>query len=166
MSRNNLSNSEVANNMKNVRTSSQVWFEKKNNPIFEKISKKVSKKTNLPIENQEKIQILNYQPGQFYKHHFDNCLSHDSDCNKLEKGTNERKITTFIYLNDVEDGGETSFNNIGIKVKPKKGMAIFWSNLSKDNGDEFCSLHEALPVIKGEKWALTIWSRIKKFTLV
>lgn len=41
-------------------------------------------------------------------------------------GTPTRQLATVLYLNDVEEGGETEFVEYGIKVKPKAGtMAIF-----------------------------------------
>ena len=35
-----------------------------------------------------------------------------------------RILTFFLYLSDVEEGGETVFTNLGIKVKPKRGRAL------------------------------------------
>ena len=71
----------------------------------------------------------------------------------LKKGL---EILQLLYLNDVNEGGEAAFNNVGIKVRPKKGTAIFWRNLDDTKTQRHpCSLHQALPP-KGEKWALTV----------
>lgn len=145
-----------------VRTSQQYWISKNDNSLLEDISKRVSTKIKIPQEYQEKIQILHYNTGQFYKKHYDACIDKTKNCNEDFELRGPRDITTFIYLNNVNEGGETSFNNVGIKVKPKKGTAIFWRNLDDSKTERHpCSLHQALPP-KGEKWAMTIWSRTKK----
>ena len=41
----------------------------------------------------------------------------------------QRTWTTMIYLNDVEEGGETYFKYLNLKIKPKKGLLIGWNNL-------------------------------------
>lgn len=163
----NLVNSLVANPKKNqvdnkVRTSTQYWIHRSKDPLLMKIAKRVSDKVKIPIENQEKLQILHYDPGQFYKKHYDACIDNTKNCKDDFKRRGPRDITTFIYLNDVNEGGETAFNNVGIKVRPKKGTAIFWRNLDNTKTQRHpCSLHQALPP-KGEKWALTVWSRVKE----
>lgn len=155
----NPNNNEIDNK---VRTSQQYWVNKNSDPLLQEISKRVSMKLNIPQENQEKLQILHYNAGQFYKKHYDACIDGSKNCNDDFATRGPRDITTFIYLNDVNEGGETSFNNVGIKVTPKKGTAIFWRNLDNTKTQRHpCSLHQALPP-KGEKWALTVWSRTKK----
>ena len=51
---------------------------------------------------------------QFYRRH------HDSSDHKNNAPTGHRILTFFLYLNDVEEGGETRFTTLGIDVKPKK----------------------------------------------
>ena len=66
-----------------------------------------------------------------------------------------RILTVFLYLSDVEEGGGTHFNIQNITVKPKMGRAVIWpSVLDRDpNRKDFRTDHEALPVIKGVKYA-------------
>ena len=40
-----------------------------------------------------------------------------------------RVLTFFLYLSDVEEGGETAFPLLGIAVKPKKGKALLWPSV-------------------------------------
>lgn len=70
-----------------------------------------------------------------------------------------RILTFFIYLSDVEEGGETAFPRIGIKVKPKRGSAVLWPSTYSYNLSEKDprTHHEALPVIKGMKYAANSW---------
>jgi hypothetical protein len=53
-------------------------------------------------------------------------------------------------LNDVEEGGETRFNQLNLDVKPRRGRAILWpSVLNEDpNVKDFRTEHEALAVTK------------------
>ena len=37
-----------------------------------------------------------------------------------------RDITSIYYLNDDFDGGELSFDSLGVKIKPKAGMLVFF----------------------------------------
>ena len=97
----NLVNSLVANPNKNqvdnkVRTSTQYWIHRSKDPLLMKIAKRVSDKVKIPIENQEKLQILHYDPGQFYKKHYDACIDNTKNCkDDFKKGP--RDITTFIF---------------------------------------------------------------------
>ena len=146
-----------SNLISDYRTSKNTWINLEYNKITEKISKRVSKITNLPWINQEDIQILKYDIGDYYKCHYDNYGGKD---NNGKSGP--RIYTFFIYLNDVEKGGETFFPNVDLKFKPKKGMAILFKNNLGDNNHP-CSLHEGVPPMSGEKWAMNIWVREKNF---
>ena len=80
-------------------------------------------------------------------------------------------LTVFLYLNDVEEGGETRFNDLSgfedlglaVDVKPKKGRALVWpSVLDEDpNEPEWRTYHEALTVLKGEKYGANAWLHLR-----
>lgn len=59
----------------------------------------------------------------------------------------------------MEEGGETRFSYLDINVKPKLGRVLVWSNiLDEDPAEEDVEArHEALPVIKGQKYGATAW---------
>eukprot|EP00747_Dinoflagellata_sp_TGD_P030371 gnl/TRDRNA2_/TRDRNA2_134581_c2_seq1.p1 gnl/TRDRNA2_/TRDRNA2_134581_c2~~gnl/TRDRNA2_/TRDRNA2_134581_c2_seq1.p1 ORF type:complete len:134 (-),score=13.28 gnl/TRDRNA2_/TRDRNA2_134581_c2_seq1:277-678(-) len=116
----------------------------------------------------EHIQVLRYRKGEYYREHHDNIEpQHHQPCGR-------RVATFFIYLNDVEEGGETRFSALGLKVKPRKGRAVLWWNVRvgglqkkknyKLKGADVDKLrvderlaHESIPVKKGEKWAANVW---------
>ena len=153
------------NSISNDRTSTGVFLETNMHPVLEKISKKVSEITNIPTENQEDIQVVNYQKGQYYNEHYDECFEDTKECKESSK-SGRRKNTFFIYLNDVEEGGFTGFPNISKKVIPKLGRAVSWNNILESDGNiinDPCSLHIGIKPDKGEKWALTVWSRDRKY---
>jgi len=68
--------------------------------------------------------------------------------------TEPRAFAYSIYLNDVEDGGETEFLNQSIRVKPKKGRIAIWPA-------GFPYVHRGNPPLKGEKYILTSWMLLR-----
>ena len=115
--------------------------------------------TGIPEENQEHLQILRYEKGQFYNAHNDFI---EEDLNRLH---GVRILTFYLYLSDVEEGGETRFPRIGLAVKPKTGRAVLWPSIFNDRPSEndIRSDHQAMPVIKGEKYGLNAWYHLRKF---
>ena len=70
-----------------------------------------------------------------------------------------RFLVGFLYLNDVEEGGETNFKYLNLKIKPERGLAVFWNNLYSFGWPNYKTMHEAMPPIKGKKYILTKWYR-------
>ncbi len=68
---------------------------------------------------------------------------------------NEARAFVFsIYLNDVEDGGETEFLHFSKRVKPKTGRIVIWPSA-------FPYIHRGNPPLSGEKYILTSWMMLK-----
>ncbi len=68
---------------------------------------------------------------------------------------NEPRAFVFsIYLNDVEEGGETEFLHFSKRVKPKTGRIVIWPAA-------FPYLHRGNPPLSGEKYILTSWMMIR-----
>ena len=65
--------------------------------------------------------------GQEFKAHTDYFEAEQYD--KYATAMGQRTYTFFIYLNDVEEGGETDFESLGLVVRPRQGSAIVWNNL-------------------------------------
>jgi hypothetical protein len=61
-----------------------------------------------------------------------------------------RILTLYIYLNDVEHGGGTNFDQLDITVMPKQGRALLWPSVldSDPNRVDDRTTHQALPVGK------------------
>jgi len=78
----------------------------------------------LHMESVEPIQLVNYKPGEFYKTHHDSGAVDDEDQVIADDPTFSRLVTISVYLNDVEEGGETYFPKCGLKVKPEAGKAV------------------------------------------
>ena len=59
-------------------------------------------------------------------------------------------MTLYLYLNDVEEGGGTNFDQLDITVIPKRGRALLWTSVldSDPNEKDDRTTHQALPVGK------------------
>ena len=68
---------------------------------------------------------------------------------------NESRAFVFsIYLNDVEEGGETEFLHFSKRIKPVTGRIVIWPAA-------FPYLHRGNPPLSGEKYILTSWMRLR-----
>lgn len=105
----------------------------------------------------EVIQGQYYEVGQEFKAHTDYFEENEMESYGANMG--QRTYTIMIYLNDVEEGGETDFLRVGAKFKPRCGMAVIWSSLNDDGSTNVDSMHQAMPVMKGYKAVITKWFR-------
>jgi hypothetical protein len=143
----------------NTRKSHQSWLEDSDNDIIKRLSIAVSKITNIPVEHQEHLQVVSYEPSNYYKPHFD-ASYHPKILPIMNCGFGPRLYTLIIYLNNDFEGGETEFPKIGLKIKPEKGKAILFQNID-DNFDLIPeSMHGGSPVTSGTKWIANKWIRI------
>jgi prolyl 4-hydroxylase len=125
--------------------------------IVKKIDENIANELQVPTKNGETLQGQLYEVGQEFKPHCD-YFSGDGFINYC-LASGQRTWTCMVYLNDVEEGGETDFPEINIKFKPKKGMAVFWSHFDSNGKENPASLHAGTPVIKGKKIIITKWYR-------
>ncbi|MFI8684951.1 2OG-Fe(II) oxygenase [Rossellomorea sp. NPDC077527] len=139
-----------------LRTSSSVFLEESHD-VVTRIEKRVSQIMNIPVEHGEGLQILNYKPGQEYKAHFDFFSA------SARPVKNPRISTLVMYLNDVEEGGETYFPKLGLSVSPQKGMAVYFEYFYDNQELNDLTLHGGAPVVIGDKWAATQWMRRQVF---
>lgn len=159
-----------------VRTSSGMFLDKRQDETVGGIERKIAAWTFLPEENGEAMQILHYENGQKYEPHFD--YFHDKANQQLG---GHRIATVLMYLSDVQKGGETIFPNSegklsqikddtwsdcaknGYAVKPEKGDALLFFSLHPDVTIDPSSLHGSCPVIEGVKWSATKWIHVRSF---
>ena len=157
----------------NVRTSRNMFLHnhmletKEELDLIHKIELFTQKVSNLPKENQEPLQVCKYETSQYYKPHYDCCFPKESKaCIDDYKWGGFRYLTFLIYLNNVDDGGETEFPLLNFKIKPKLGNGIvFFNTLPSKTGYHPISKHAALPVTKGTKWICNKWVRCSKYIL-
>ena len=75
-----------------------------------------------------------------------------------------RVCTLLVYLNDVEAGGETFFNELRLKVAPRQGMGLLFfpcfmhsSKMGAAGRPDPRVAHEGLAVRAGEKYVCQQW---------
>ena len=153
MSKNKMKRSKigVSRKINNIRTSSGTFLEE--SEVVTRIERRIASIMNVPVEHGEGLHILKYTIGQEYKEHYDFFAENSAAAN------NNRISTLVMYLNHVEEGGETFFPKLNFSVSPKKGMAVYFEYFYQDASLNRLTLHGGKPVIKGEKWVATQWIR-------
>jgi len=94
-----------------------------------------------PVGFDSHINILKYLPGEFMGEH------EDSPPPPRKSNTCFPGVM-IIYLNEVK-GGELQFPNEFLKIEPEPGLAVAFLI----NG----VVHQALPVLEGEKYCIVLW---------
>jgi prolyl 4-hydroxylase len=145
---------------KNVRISEQCWLKNHDDNVLDIISKRVANITGTHLKSQEEFQVVKYEPGGFYKPHYDACNKETDDCARLNKGLGPRYITVIMYLNDDFEGGETHFPNIKTSIKPEMGKAAIFYNVDDEGEILPKSLHGGTDVRNGNKWIANKWIRL------
>lgn len=114
-----------------------IWFSVAR--IIWKYADSYGKQFNAPFSAIEPISMLHYRTdtGHYQPH--------------IDSGPGLQRIfSAVLYLNDVEEGGETYFNHFDVAVTPKAGrLVIFPAN--------YMYMHEARPSTKGDKYAIVTW---------
>ncbi|KAH8252052.1 hypothetical protein KR038_011569 [Drosophila bunnanda] len=131
-----------------------VWWSEES-PIRERINQRIVDMTGLNISRTDKIQIANYGLGTYFKPHFD--YTSDGYVTPEASTLGDRLVTILYYASDVPQGGATVFPELNISIFPRKGSAIWWFNLYNNGTTDTRSKHSVCPVIKGDRWTLTMW---------
>lgn len=98
------------------------------------------------LKNADKHGIVTYKvqktlPGQGY---------HVWHCEDMAREHCTRIGTYILYLNDVEEGGETEFLYLGKRIQPKKGRLVVFPA-------GYTHTHRGNPPLSGEKFIMTGW---------
>jgi prolyl 4-hydroxylase len=154
-------NATGASEVNASRTSQGMFFDRGENPLCDRIEKRIAALVHWPIENGEGLQILNYQPGAEYKAHHDYFDPAQPGTPTILQRGGQRVGTVVIYLNTPARGGGTTFPDAGLEVAAQRGNAVFFSYDRAHPSTR--SLHAGAPVLEGEKWVATKWMREGEF---
>ncbi|KAF8822433.1 oxidoreductase, 2OG-Fe(II) oxygenase family protein [Cardiosporidium cionae] len=145
------------------RTSHSVRLDPAETNLIATIEKRIATIAQMDVSHLEPLVVVKYDEGQYFKEHHDGKF---------------RPVTVLIYLNaakmvnhlfernidttlDVEEGGETQFLRLGLKILPSCGSALTWRNCDDSGEADLNLLHEALPPKKGVKWAVNCFFNCK-----
>tara|TARA_Y100000992_G_scaffold66097_1_gene40826 strand:+ start:4147 stop:6189 length:2043 start_codon:yes stop_codon:yes gene_type:complete len=143
------------------RTSKTSWILHNYDNITKSIAERIAKIVGAPLINAERYQVVYYGVSHEYRQHYD-AWEHDGSDKALRciKQGGQRLWTALVYLNDVEEGGDTRFTKLDINVKAEKGkLLIFQNTLTDTNIKHPLSEHAGMPVVKGEKYIFNLWFR-------
>jgi prolyl 4-hydroxylase len=129
------------------------------NPLVQAVSERISSATGISQEYSEVMQMQKYSVGHEFKSHTDYFEPNTPEYIEHASVRGNRTWTCMIYLNPVEQGGETLFSSINELITPKMGRAVIWNNLTLDGNVNPKTIHAGLPILQGEKYILTTWFR-------
>lgn len=142
----------------NARTNSLMHLGYLENPVVTQLEKNIAEVSGIPVINGEATQLLYYQTDQEYTPHDDFFHDHSPATRITECG--QRIATVVTYLSDVKQGGGTHFPNLDITVPARAGTAVYFEYTDDCGASTTLCRHAGLPVIEGEKWALSKWLRM------
>jgi hypothetical protein len=87
------------------------------------------------------VRIQKYKPGQGY---------HVWHCDTDGINTSRRILVVTLYLNTIEEGGETEFLHQNMRVSPVEGTMVLWP-------PGWTHPHRGNPTLKGTKYIITTW---------
>ncbi|KQU84721.1 proline dioxygenase [Variovorax sp. Root318D1] len=143
------------------RTSEGMFFERGENDIVARLEQRISALLRWPVEFGEGLQILRYAPGAQYRPHYDYFDPGEPGTPTILKRGGQRVATLVMYLQEPEQGGATTFPDVGLEVAPVRGTGVFFSYDEPDPATR--TLHGGAPVLAGEKWVATKWLREREF---
>jgi prolyl 4-hydroxylase len=141
------------------RSSFGTYFLNEEDEFIASIDRRISQLLRWPIDHSEGIQILRYEIGGEYRPHFDYFPPDQPGSGAHVSHGGQRIATLIMYLNDVDDGGETIFPAVGLSVVPGRGRAVYFGYCDDCDQIDPLTLHGGAPVRAGEKWIATKWLR-------
>lgn len=143
-----------------MRTNSSMSFPAADSdPLLQLINHRVAQACGLPLEHQEVIAVLHYQPGQTYEDHFDFIDPAVPRFGEELASRGQRVATVLIYLSAGYEGGDTDFPLLGWRYRGRVGDALVFRNVDPAGEPDRRTLHAGRAPTRGEKWLLSKWVR-------
>lgn len=153
-----------ANEISAKRTGSVAWVKHDQTPIVRALVKRVSDLVGVPATHSESLQVVHYGETQEYRPHYDAWDINTAKGREKTAVGGNWAVTVLMYLNEVDEGGGTSFPNLDLEVAAVPGRMCIFHDLYVDSGERHVnSLHGGTPVLAGEKWACNLWFREQRY---
>ena len=114
----------------------------------------VNRLPSLELDHIEPVQITRYEPGHYYKPHWD-FFNNIGNNYTIE---NDRRATMIVYLNDNFEGGSTKFTHLPVDQAPTVGLGLFWQ-YNYDAPTNKLTMHSGEPVVSGVKYIAQMFIR-------
>jgi prolyl 4-hydroxylase len=134
-------------------------------PTVQAVEARIAGLIGIDPSHGETIQGQRYAPGQQFKLHHDFFHTDQPYWEEMERSGGQRTWTAMVFLNQVEGGGQTSFDNAAIRVTPRAGNLLAWNNLDGAGAPNFASMHRGMPVTVGVKYVITKWHRERPWSI-
>lgn len=126
--------------------------------VLRQVQRRMAATAGLPVSHAEPLIVLRYAAGQEYRPHSD--ALPESLVTPLERGGSGQRVATVItYLNASCTGGATVFPRLDLRVEPRAGNVLSFSNLDAEGRPDPGAVHAGEPVTAGLKWICTLWMR-------
>ena len=141
-----------------LKTRNTLWYhipEEQGNKLERAISQMYARfcvpKYHCEFKCYDPCQFLGYPVGGHYIEH--------NDVETFDNGKwrriSERDVSFLFYLNSEFGGGELEFPELGLTIKPKKGMMIAFPSYKE-------YVHKVHPVTWGHRYTLVSWVETKQ----
>ena len=107
------------------RTSSTSGFDYRLSDVGTDLNEVIANYMGLDCLFAEWLQAQRYLPGEFYKAHHDYFPRFTTEYKIYTEWMGQRTWTFMVYLNDVEEGGETYFKHLNLKLNLKRVQQSF-----------------------------------------
>lgn len=125
--------------------------------LVRRIEARIEQLTNWPSACCETLQVQRYAKGQEYRPHHDFFDEGSAAHEAAMADSGQRLATLILYLKEPDAGGATYFANLGMRIAPRKGSALFFTY--PDPGSNSGTMHGGEAILAGEKWIATQWFR-------
>jgi prolyl 4-hydroxylase len=156
------------------RSTTWIFFghEIKRQPFPLDFMQRIEKATGIPQQHYEPTQVVEYTPGDFFSDHYDTSPCDHIGSTKMPEVQDmhllkhlscdektRRQGTVIVYLTGETEGqgGATYFPKLDVRVKPKKGRAVFFRPTRADGSTDPWMLHTAETLTHGKKFLLQQW---------
>jgi prolyl 4-hydroxylase len=123
----------------------------------------------IPLPQLEEPQIVRYRAGEEFTWHYD-----EVPRSQMNNG-GQRLATLLVYLNTVENGGETVFRDLKqcvdescqeqLSVQPVEGHALLFFPAYRDGRPDDRTLHKG-GMAASEKWIVQMWIHERAYEAV
>mmetsp|Transcript_42113 Transcript_42113/g.89690 ORF Transcript_42113/g.89690 Transcript_42113/m.89690 type:complete len:476 (-) Transcript_42113:141-1568(-) len=108
--------------------------------MFQRIQQRLSVVAGFPVSHMDPLRVAKCEPN----------MTPDGRVLARENyGNRFGQKVIFIFLNDVEEGGELRFPKLGLQVRPEEGCAVVWSPWRVPGEEDPRAVHQGRPPKSG-----------------
>lgn len=126
-------------------------------PVVRRFEQRAARLVGAPDAHGERVEVIRYTAAQQYRPHYDWFDTATPGGEARVRARGQRVATVIVCLDDRAEGGSTVFTRLGLEVRPRRGAALFFSNVDAAGRPTRLVLHAGEPVTAGGKLIATRW---------